>query len=108
MGYGGDSEERVRRGWRHKHIAHLDLDLALDRRLELDGIQADDVEAALDALLAVVHALEKRCCPGDIGYDLRRFGDAEALLHLLQKAKLAENERMERIRTGRAIPEDLK
>jgi hypothetical protein len=74
----------------------------------LDGIRADEVQAALDALLALVHALEKRCSPGDISYDLGRFGDAEALLQVLQKAKRAENERMERIRTDRAIPEDLK
>ncbi len=104
----GDAAWQRIRNWRHKHIAHLDLGLALDRRPALAGIRTDEVDGALEALTAVVHALEKRCSRGDISYDLRRYGDAEALIHVLKRARRAEAERMERIRTNRAIPEDLK
>lgn len=92
-------------------MAHLDLDVALDRRATpLPAVGKREIEGALSALRDVLRTIDDRCSPGaDVRYDvIGRYGGAEALLSVLQRAKQAEDERMERMLTGRALREDLK
>jgi hypothetical protein len=98
------------RDWRHKLLAHLDLDVALDRRVvPIPTVGKQEIDAALSALCDVLTIVDRKCSPGaDVRYDiLGRFGGAEAVLDVVERAKRAENERIERIRTGQALREDL-
>ncbi len=110
VGAGSTSWKPIR-DWRHKQLAHLDLDVALDRRVTpLPTVGKREVDAALSALCDVLAAVDRRCSPGtDVRYDIvGRYGGADAILDVLHRAKQAIDGRMERLRTGRALREDLK
>jgi hypothetical protein len=93
---GNDGPWKPIREWRHKQLAHLDLDVALDRRAApLPPVQRADIDASLEALTAVVNAIDKRLHPDtDIRYDVMgRWGEADALLFALTQASDANRRR---------------
>jgi hypothetical protein len=107
----GDMSWKPMKDWRNKLLAHLDLDVALDRRVTpLAAVGKQEIDAALSALCDVLAAVDRRCSPGvDVRYDLvGRYGGVDAILDVLHRAKLSADERMVRLRMGRALREDLK
>lgn len=77
------------RDWRHRHIAHNDLLLALDRgATPLTPASRRDVRESLQAIDEVLNAVEAHYCesapvPDDF---IGGLGDAKTLLHVLGKA----------------------
>jgi hypothetical protein len=95
--------------WRHKRLAHHDLDVALGRAEPLPGVSRDDVEAALAALRAVLNAVARKYLGGEVAYDLRTPApDAYALLHFLRLGLRSDQERQARLRAGNPLATDLK
>jgi hypothetical protein len=104
-GFGATLETLIREGasiwkpirtWRNKQLAHLDLDVALERRAEpLPLVQRTDVDSALAALTDIIHAIDKRLQPdADTRYDVvGRWGGADALLSVLREASEASRHR---------------
>jgi hypothetical protein len=89
---GVDGPWKPIRDWRHKQLAHLDLDVVLERRAEpLPPVQRADIDASLAALTAVIHAIDKRLHPEtDTRYDVAgRWGGADGLLAALREASEA-------------------
>jgi hypothetical protein len=98
------------REWRHKKLAHLDLDVVLERRAApLQSVRVADIEASLAALTNVIDCVQRWCTPeSHTVYDvLGRGGDASAVRQVLESARRHEEQRMERIRSGRATKEDF-
>jgi hypothetical protein len=78
--------------WRHKHLAHRDLKLAIGRGAEpLPPQTAADIEVALSAIRDVLNAIEGKYFDADVAYELPSRGDAEALLYLVRKGQEADN-----------------
>jgi len=97
--------------WRHRHIAHRDLDLTLQRNVPvlLPAMPAQ-VEASLSALRTVLNRVEMAYCNSHTAYDgssISIAGDAEALLHYLNAGFVSERQRMERLKRGEPRDEDL-
>jgi hypothetical protein len=77
------------RDWRHRHIAHNDLRLALDRRATpLTPASRRDVRESLQAIADVLNAIQTHYCESaPVPYDvIGGLGDAETLLQVLGKA----------------------
>jgi len=80
------------RDWRNRHLAHRDLDLALDRAHPLEGASRGHVEAALLSIRAVMNRIARHYWDSETVYE-RFFADgrdAESLLHYLTAGVLAE------------------
>jgi hypothetical protein len=99
------------RDWRDRRIAHRDLHLALNPRAKpLDDASRQLVGAALDGIVAVLHAVEAHYCHGSrMGYAFTAgpAGDAEALLHVLRDGLEAADKRRQRLLDGKPLPEDV-
>ncbi|HKV98816.1 MAG TPA: hypothetical protein VJN96_03270 [Vicinamibacterales bacterium] len=75
------------RDWRDRHIAHRNLDLALERAKPLAAASRQSVSDALLSIAALLITVERHYCDGtpsayDFGID--GHGDAEDLLMLLR------------------------
>jgi AbiU2 len=96
------------RSSRNRRIAHTDLALALAGTF--DPIPSrSEIEAALNAVRAVLHRLEAHYWQSETGYQhfCPKGGDADSLVRYLLKGFRAEERRMERFREGKPLPEDL-
>jgi len=95
--------------WRNRHIAHRDLRLVLEKSaVALAGASRRNVIDALEAIASVLNAVEFRYTAATVYYDLSysRRGDATSLLHVLREGIEAETARIERKRSGQALPAD--
>jgi len=82
-----DKKVRFVRDWRNRHLAHRNLDLALDRAEPLEGASRQKVYEALGAIAASLNTVEGHYCDDapsayDFGIDGR--GDPDDLLRLLK------------------------
>ena len=97
------------RQWRNRHLAHLDLSLALGDRVEpLPAVSRQDVEQGLTALAGILNTIEHHYFRSEVGF--RYFlttNDAESLIYYLQTAVRAEKLRRDRLRQGTLLPEDI-
>ena len=92
------------RTWRHKHIAHRDLALALASISDPPGAPSRaEIEAALGAIRAVLDRLE----PLAFESFAPAGRDADSVVHYLREGFRAEEQQMERFRQGKLAPEDL-
>jgi hypothetical protein len=85
--------------WRHRHLAHRGLDLALGKSaLPLSSATAQQVDGALSALAKVLNAVERHYFPGThTAYDwVVAPGDAEGLLFAMMENQLRQEERQQR------------
>ena len=97
------------RDWRNRRIAHRDLKLAVDKQAEqLKPASRDKVRQALEDIAKVLNAISEHYMKSTIGFDLvREPGGAEELIYILDDGIKADNERRQRIESGKYLPEDL-
>ena len=98
------------RAWRHRHIAHRDLKLALASTSDpIPGAPSRaEIEAALHAIRAVLHRIEAHYRQPETAYQyvIPAGGDADALVHYLREGFRAEEQQMERFLQGEPALED--
>jgi hypothetical protein len=84
------------RDWRDRHIAHRDLNLALEEGARpLAPASRQGVADAIDAIVAVLGAVEEHYRKAITAYGhVSHLGDAEALLHVLTDGIAARDERL--------------
>jgi hypothetical protein len=90
------------RDWRHRHIAHRDLKLALEQPTEpLAEASMAQVNASLKALTAVLNAVSGHYLKSETRFDMfARHTGALTLLYLMDEGVRALKEREERIQSG--------
>jgi len=94
---------------RNRHIAHRDLDVALGQAPSpLPSATQETVDSALDALAAVMNAIQSHFQPGTTtGY---RFSSsplgAETLIHVLRDGLKREEARRKKLEEGVYDPDD--
>jgi hypothetical protein len=95
--------------WRHRRLAHRDLDLALKRNSQtLAPATRDQVEGSLSALRDVMNRIEVKYCNAATIYASPAPGDAEALLYVIRDGLLRYRERFERTKRGKLLNEDVR
>jgi len=83
--------------WRNKLLAHRDLSTALGRGAQpIPAAARADVEAALDAIVTVLNAVQSKYFDSEVLYDLHVPHDADALVHYLCVAKKVDDAELER------------
>jgi len=93
--------------WRHRRLAHRDLDLALGQGAQpLAPASRASVQEAIDAIAALLNLVERHYRKSTVHYGTLG-GDAESLLYVLRDGLEAEDRRRERLQSGRPEPEDL-
>jgi hypothetical protein len=97
------------RDWRNRHIAHRDLDLALDRTATpLAEASRARVKGALVALVNVLNAVEGHYMNASTYYDLGfSIGGAISLLYVIDDGLRAQEAREKRLLQGKPSDEDL-
>jgi hypothetical protein len=97
------------RVWRNRHLAHSDLALAVDdRATPLPGISRESMERVLASVRAVLNKIEGHFWQSEVAFThFLAHDDAETLAYYLKVAADAERRQRERLREGRARPEDF-
>lgn len=97
------------RTWRHRHLAHRDLKLAVDAGAEqLPGISRENMEGALAAIRAVLNRVQGHYWDSEVAFThFSAPGDAETLVYYLKAGAKAETRRRERLSQGCPLLEDL-
>jgi hypothetical protein len=98
------------RDWRNRHIAHHDLQLAIDENAEpLPTVQAQQVSDALVSFQAILNAVSGHYGLGQHGFMLMkpRTG-AVHLIYLLDDGLKAQKARQERLAAGNYSSDDLR
>jgi hypothetical protein len=95
------------RDWRNRHIAHRDLDLALERNAEpLTAATRQSVREAFEALQSVMNAVEAHYFDSETYYEVWDSpGGALNLLHHLHHGLQYAKEREKRLERGEWDPE---
>jgi hypothetical protein len=89
--------------WRHRHLAHRDLGLALRHPnvQPLAPVTREQVEGALSALRDVLDCIEGKYCNAHTAYSACLVpGDAKGLLYIIQSGLLREREKQARWARG--------
>jgi len=95
--------------WRHRRLAHRDLDLSLKRsKLALAPATRERVEVSLSALRDVMNRIEVKYCNAATIYTSPAPGDAEALLYVIRDGLQWDRDRCERLKRGELQGEDFK
>ncbi len=98
------------RDWRKRRIAHLDLNLALEKgQKPLASASRLSVGAAVDAIAVVLNAVESHYFDGrTVAFDwIQSPHGAKALLFLLREGLEARAGRRRRLASGQPLPEDM-
>jgi len=96
------------RDYRNKHLAHKDLDHALDRVAPLRPGSPRDVDDALGLFVKLLNEINSRYCDATMLYsDASRLSDTGLLLHWLALAQDVEARRRARVAAGTFTSEDL-
>ncbi len=94
---------------RNKQLAHSDLDVALSQIDRPKLGSRSDIRSAIESIDQVMHVVELRYLKTATAYNaIRNIGGAKNLLYYLRERLRAQNGRMERLRSGSPLPEDLK
>jgi len=91
---------------RNKRISHRDLLIATGGADPLPEPSRDAVREALAALVSVLHVVESHFCQAETMYDAGAGFDATGLLYVLRDGLHFRAQRDERVRQGKATPED--
>ena len=97
------------RDWRNRHIAHRDLDLALETSAQpLKPASRKDVKDALTSIVNVLNQVTGHYMDSEAIYSKTSspYG-ALSLIYILDDGIKAEEERQERIKRGKHEPEDI-
>lgn len=94
--------------WRNRHIAHRDLDVVLGQHpMPLSPASHEAVDAALDAIGALLNAIEEHYLRSTTGY---RFSvltrDADELVYVLRDGLRRERTRQAKLERGEYDPQD--
>lgn len=97
------------RDWRNRHLAHRDLDLALNETAKpLEAATVEKTKAALKAMADVLNAVELHYSQSETAYDFASpLNGALTLLYVLDDGAKAKQKREERIKAGQVSDEDL-
>lgn len=98
------------REWRHRHLAHRDLDLALNRvhALPLPSVSRQAVTEATAAIASVLNRVESHYFDSQVAFEhFVAHDDANALVYYLARAVRSEQRQRERFAKGKPTPEDL-
>jgi len=94
--------------WRHRHLAHFDLMLALGKSASpLPPISYNEIEDALKAIRDVLNCVELAKCDNTSLYDFPGSHDAESLLYVLRDALKFRKERDERLKNRQLTVKDF-
>mgnify|MGYP000478989467 CR=1 FL=1 len=96
--------------WRMRRLAHRDLALALNERSAqpLPGVSRERMKRALSAITLVMNKIEGHFWNSEVAFDyIITQSDAETLTYYLRLAAKAHDQRLEGLRQGRPLPEDL-
>lgn len=98
------------RDWRHRHIAHTDLKLALRQPTRtLAGASHEKVKAAMQSLSNVLNYISEQYMNATISFKvIKGSGGALELLYVLDDGIRAKNEKQKRIKEGKYSEADLK
>ncbi len=98
------------RDWRNRHIAHIDLQLAMkEGAAPLLAASRAKVKECLTAIAEVVNSLARRYLNSTIMFDWPDdHRGAVDLLYLIDDGLRAARERQDRIREGNYLPRDYK
>jgi hypothetical protein len=93
------ADAKFTRAWRNRNLAHLDLDLAMDRATPLPGISRQNIEHALNAIRAVLNRIEGHFFDREVAFALFiAHDDAENLVYYLESAVDTEDREAEKWR----------
>ncbi len=97
------------RDWRHRHIAHRDLNLALNEPTkELAEGNRTKVNTALKAISDVLNAVQSHYVNGFTAFDaVAAHNGALSLLYLIHRGLKANKEREDRMARGEFSEDDL-
>lgn len=97
------------RDWRNRHLAHRDLDLALETAATpLPESSREQVQNSLQAIGAVLNLINRRYFGSETLFeDFVAITDAESLVYYMEIARQTEARREERLLQGRPLPEDF-
>ena len=98
------------RDWRNRHIAHRDLQLAMDEGVEpLKPASRAKVKDALEGIAGVLNAVSQHYMDSTIMFEgIPSSRGVVSLLYVLDDGLQAENERRKRIKAGDYRPDDYK
>jgi hypothetical protein len=98
------------RDWRNRYLAHRDKALALGKAQPLAPASRKAARDALDALAAVLNAVEDHFSGSTTHYgmELTPPGGALNLLYCLDDGVRVQRERAERFKSGKLLPDDYK
>jgi hypothetical protein len=98
------------RDWRNRHIGHRDRELALGSGTRpLEPASKAQVSAAITGIHRFLNEIGERLLDTTLAADvITPPTGAEALLYVLRDGLDADNERRERIRSGRFTQDDLR
>jgi hypothetical protein len=96
------------RDWRNRHIAHRDLDLALNNfATPLESASIDKTNSALSAIAEVLNAIQLHFRDGQTAFDFAEpSSGALTLLYLLDDGLKAKAARLERLRRREILDDD--
>lgn len=96
--------------WRHRYIAHQDLELALGRSFTpLAEVTRERIEKALLALDELLNYIALAYSDSETAYSTGvALGDAEELLYVVRDGLTHQREKQERLNRGEFNSEDLK
>lgn len=98
------------RDWRNRKLAHIDLALALQEGAQpLPGISRDNVENALSKVRSALNKLSVKYWQSETAYEhfIAAGGEGNDVIYFIRVGLKAEDARMERLRQGKPLPEDL-
>jgi hypothetical protein len=103
-----ESSTSFARDWRNRHIAHRDLNLATNIPVtKLAEANKQITESALKSLSDVLGFIHREYFNTQFLYELGSYlGDAESVLVLLRDGWEADQQRRDRINSGKAIESD--
>ncbi|MFI5110231.1 MAG: hypothetical protein ACHP78_15505 [Terriglobales bacterium] len=95
------------RDWRDRHIAHRNLQLALDDPVApLAFASRQTAGSAIHSISALLNALELHYLGSTVAYEPSAPKSAESLLLVVQDGLRAEARRRDRLRSGKYEPEE--
>ena len=96
------------RDWRNKHIAHIDLHLALKTGAKpLKPVKYVMVREALKATVDMLNAVSKYYQDSENDFSLSSFQGGESLLYVIDEGLRSREERERRIEKGENTEEDF-
>jgi hypothetical protein len=98
------------RDWRNRHIAHRDLNLAMDEHAEsLKQASRAKVIESLESISKVLNVISEFYMKSIVVFDsIAGPGGALDLLYVLDAGIRADTDRRKRIEAGQYLPEDIK